>query len=71
VVSRLQLLGLGVAPPTIQTWRQRGLLRDLHVGVYAWGHRAVSWQGRCVAALLLGGEGAGSRTPGGGTRGTL
>src|SRR6476620_11567889 len=58
VVSRPQLLALGVAARTIQHWRARGVLHDLHAGVYAWGHRAVSWQGRCVAALLLGGEGA-------------
>jgi very-short-patch-repair endonuclease len=58
VISRAQLLALGVAAPTIQTWRQRGILRDLHAGVYAWGHRAVSWHGRCAAALLAGGAGA-------------
>jgi very-short-patch-repair endonuclease len=58
VICREQLLALGVAARTIQHWRARGWLHDLHRGVYAWGHRAVSWQGRCVAALLAGGEGA-------------
>src|SRR3954454_16004444 len=58
VVSRRQLLALGIPRSTIQHWRARGLLHDLHVGVYAWGHRAVSWHGRCVAALLAGGEGS-------------
>jgi very-short-patch-repair endonuclease len=58
VISRVQLLALGVAARTIQHWRARGLLHDLHAGVYAWGHSAVSWQGRCVAALLAGGNGA-------------
>jgi len=52
------LLALGIPRSTIYEWRARGLLHDLHVGVYAWGHSAVSWHGRCVAALLLGGEGA-------------
>jgi very-short-patch-repair endonuclease len=58
VISRPQLLALGVPSPTIQHWRERRLLHNLHVGVYAWGHGAVSWHGRCVAALLAGGEGA-------------
>src|SRR3954467_1254696 len=58
VVTRRELLALGIPRSTIYEWRARGLLHDLHVGVYAWGHSAVSWHGRCVAALLLGGEGA-------------
>jgi predicted transcriptional regulator of viral defense system len=58
VISRCQLLALGIPSPTIQHWRERGLLHTLHVGVYAWGHAAVCWQGRCVAALLAAGEGA-------------
>jgi very-short-patch-repair endonuclease len=58
VISRWQLLALGISSPTIQHWRERGLLHTLHAGVYAWGHAAVSWQGRCVAALLAAGDGA-------------
>ena len=58
VISRWQLLALGVSSTTIQDWRRRGVLHDLHKGVYAWGHSAVSWHGRCVAALLAGGAGA-------------
>jgi very-short-patch-repair endonuclease len=57
VISRAQLLALGVPRTTIQEWRLRGLLHTLHPGVYAWGHRLVSWQGRCFAALLAAGEG--------------
>jgi very-short-patch-repair endonuclease len=57
VISRGQLLALGVPSPTIQRRREGGFLHTLHVGVYAWGHRAVSWQGRCFAALLAAGEG--------------
>jgi very-short-patch-repair endonuclease len=56
VVSRAQLLALGIPSPTIQRWREAGLLHTLHAGIYAWGHRALSWQGRCTAALLAGGE---------------
>ena len=63
VISRAQLLALDIAARTIQNWRASGLLRDLHAGVFAWGHRAVSWHGRCVAALLAGGERRRSRTP--------
>jgi very-short-patch-repair endonuclease len=58
VISRAQLLALGAPRTTIQEWRLRGLLHTLHPGVYAWGHAAVCWQGRCVAALLAAGEGA-------------
>jgi very-short-patch-repair endonuclease len=58
VISRAQLLALGVPSRTIQGWRLAGLLHDLHPGVYAWGHGAVSWEGRCMAAQLAGGEGA-------------
>jgi very-short-patch-repair endonuclease len=58
VISRRRLLELGVPARTIQNWRAFGLLHDLHAGVYAWGHRAVSWHGRCAAAVLVGGEGA-------------
>jgi very-short-patch-repair endonuclease len=58
VISRAQLLVLGVAARTIQHWRAGGLLHDIHLGVYAWGHRAISWRGRCVAALLACGDGA-------------
>jgi very-short-patch-repair endonuclease len=54
-ISRAQLLEAGVPARTIQHWRARGLLHDVHVGVYAWGHSALSWQGRCMAALLAGG----------------
>jgi len=58
VISRAQLLCLGIPSRTIQHWRAGGLLHDLHAGVYAWGHGAVSWHGRCMAAQLAGGEGA-------------
>jgi very-short-patch-repair endonuclease len=58
VISRTQLLALGIPRTTIQEWRLRGRLHTVHVGVYAWGHRAVSWHGRCVAALLAAGEGS-------------
>jgi hypothetical protein len=38
-------------------WRERaGHLHRLHRGVYAVGHRSLSWRGRWLAAVLAGGE---------------
>jgi hypothetical protein len=58
VISRAQLLSLGIPRTTIQEWRRHRRLHTLHRGVYAWGHTAVPWQGRCVAGLLAAGAGA-------------
>jgi len=47
-----QLLDLGYAANTILEWAQRGRLHRLHQGVYAVGHRRLSWHSRCWAAVL-------------------
>jgi very-short-patch-repair endonuclease len=52
VVSRRQLLELGHARATISVWEKDGKLHRLHRGVYAVGHEALSWNGRCMAAVL-------------------
>jgi very-short-patch-repair endonuclease len=52
VVSRRQMLELGHARATISVWEQDGKLHRLHRGVYAVGHEALSWDGRCMAAVL-------------------
>ena len=39
-------------------WVQRGVLHVLHPGVYAYGHPAVSKEGRWLAAVFAGGHGA-------------
>jgi very-short-patch-repair endonuclease len=52
VISRRQLVGLGVRPRTIDEWISQGRLIPVHRGVYAVGHPALSRRGRSVAALL-------------------
>jgi len=58
VVSRRQLLALGLSPRTIARRLAGGRLHALHRGVYAVGHTAVPWEGRARAALLAAGAGA-------------
>jgi very-short-patch-repair endonuclease len=58
VVSRAQLLALGLGRHAIH-WRLRsGRLHLLHRGVYAVGHTAVTGHGRWMAAALAGGPDA-------------
>jgi very-short-patch-repair endonuclease len=58
VVSRSQLERRGVDGAMIARWAAEGRLRRVHRGVYAVGHRALSWHGRLAAALLYAGPGA-------------
>ena len=46
------MLELGYARATIGVWAEAGKLHRLHRGVYAVGHRALGWDGRCMAAVL-------------------
>lgn len=52
MISRRQLLELGHARATVSGWEKDGKLHRLHRGVYAVGHEALSWDGRCMAAVL-------------------
>jgi len=52
VISARQLAELGYAKATISSAVQRGRLHPVHRGVYAVGHMALSWEGRCLAAVL-------------------
>jgi len=52
VISTPQLLALGHAKRTIWEWVEAGRLHRLHQGVYAVGHRRLTWHGRCWAAIL-------------------
>jgi hypothetical protein len=52
VISAAQLIELGYAERTIRKWAALGRLHRLHQGVYAVGHRRLTWHGRCWAAVL-------------------
>jgi very-short-patch-repair endonuclease len=58
VVARRQLLGMGLGRDAIRGRVASGRLHRLHPGVYAIGHRVVSREGRWMAAVLAGGDGA-------------
>lgn len=58
VVSRAQLLGLGISRRSIERRIEGSLLHRLHRGVYAVGHERLAVRGRWMAAVLACGEGA-------------
>jgi very-short-patch-repair endonuclease/predicted transcriptional regulator of viral defense system len=58
VVARRQLLALGLSLDAIDHRVERHRLHPLHRGVYAVGHRAVTGDGRWMAAVLAAGEAA-------------
>jgi very-short-patch-repair endonuclease len=58
VVSRAQLLDLGVGPDAIKHRVALGRLHPLHRGVYAVGHRALRSEAWWMAAVLAAGPGA-------------
>lgn len=52
VVAVRQLYAVGIGKDAVR-WRvEAGRLHRLHQGVYAIGHRAISFQGKCMAAVL-------------------
>jgi hypothetical protein len=57
VVSGWQLIERGLSKYTISREVAAGRLHQIHYGVYAVGHLAVSRQGLCLAAVLSCGEG--------------
>jgi very-short-patch-repair endonuclease len=58
VVSLAQLEGARIRRQGIYRRIQAGRLHRLHRGVYAVGHRRLSFEGRCMAAVLALGDGA-------------
>jgi very-short-patch-repair endonuclease/predicted transcriptional regulator of viral defense system len=58
VVSRTQLLNLGLSKGAIERRVRAGRLHCLHAGVYAVGHTVLSQRGRWMAGILFCGPGA-------------
>ncbi|MGH2939655.1 MAG: type IV toxin-antitoxin system AbiEi family antitoxin domain-containing protein [Solirubrobacterales bacterium] len=58
VVTQEQLAAAGIDKSGITRRVQAGRLHRLHRGVYAVGHRSLSWRGRWLAAVLAAGDGA-------------
>jgi very-short-patch-repair endonuclease len=56
VVSRAQLVSLGVSDSALSRWVQARRLHRIHPGVYAVGHSVLSLDGCLFAALLYGGD---------------
>src|SRR3954462_8191894 len=54
-IAHRQLIEGGLSSSAIHRLIEAGWLHPLHIGVYAGGHRGVSWLGRCSAAVLAGG----------------
>jgi hypothetical protein len=53
VVSRAQLVGLGLSVARVDRWVRAGRLHVMHRGVYALGHRALRVEGRRLGRTLL------------------
>jgi Transcriptional regulator, AbiEi antitoxin len=58
VVTAAQLAEAGIDKDGVRWRMQVGRLHRLHRGVYAVGHRSLSWRGRWLAAVLAAGDGA-------------
>jgi very-short-patch-repair endonuclease len=58
VVSRRQLLDVGISSPMLDRWLRSERLIPLHRGVYAVGHRRLRREGHWLAAVLAAGPGA-------------
>jgi very-short-patch-repair endonuclease len=58
VVAVEQLRAVGLDEAAVRRRVAAGRLHRLHRGVYAVGHRSLSWRGRWLAAVLAAGDGA-------------
>lgn len=52
VVSTRQMEALGYSRDAVSYSARSGRLHRLHRGVYAVGHKSLTWHGRCLAAVL-------------------
>jgi very-short-patch-repair endonuclease len=58
VVALWQLVAVGISTQAVKRRVRAGRLHRVWKGVYAVGHRKISWQGRIMAAVLLHGPAA-------------
>lgn len=58
VVATRQMEALGYSRDAVSNAARSGRLHRLHRGVYAVGHRSLTWHGHCVAAVLACGPNA-------------
>src|SRR4051794_12500155 len=58
IITRAQLLAVGLLPSGISDRANGGRLHRIHRGVYAVGHPNLGKEGRWMAAVLACGEGA-------------
>jgi hypothetical protein len=58
VVTAAQMREAGFDESAVHRALKAGRLHRLHRGVYAVGHRSISWRGRWLAAVLAAGDGA-------------
>jgi very-short-patch-repair endonuclease len=58
VVTRAQLIALGISSPTISKWVRAGRLHRVYQGVYAVGHARLTREGRFLAAVFACRQGA-------------
>jgi hypothetical protein len=58
VVTAAQMRAEGFDESAVHRALKAGRLHRLHRGVYAVGHRSLSWRGRWLAAVLAAGDGA-------------
>ena len=58
VVTRAQLLSLGLSTSVVDAWVRRGRIHRVHQGIYALGHTALRAEGHRLAAVLACGPGA-------------
>jgi hypothetical protein len=58
LVTTTQLRAVGLDSAAVRRRVMAGRLHGLHRGVYAVGHRSLSWRGRWLAAVFAAGDGA-------------
>jgi very-short-patch-repair endonuclease len=57
VFSRAQVVGLGLSVGQLDHWLRTARIESVHRGVYAWSRQLLSFEGRCMAAVLaVGGD---------------